>query len=173
MKVKVKRWHCVAVWKWEIDDEVCGICRMPFESCCPGVKFPGDDCPPVWGQCGHALHMQCVMKWLESQQNARQECPMCRQVLLTKPSRLSSVSSHSHDQFFTSATTDSLAMAVSRRLRWFVFIFRLKTYHTVLGMYCSWSCMVALAFIWRLIIEGVCTHPHQVQQFILVSRAKF
>ena len=81
MKVKVKRWHCVAVWKWEIDDEVCGICRMPFESCCPGVKFPGDDCPPVWGQCGHALHMQCVMKWLESQQNARQECPMCRQVI--------------------------------------------------------------------------------------------
>ena len=80
MKVKVKRWHCVAVWKWEIDDEVCGICRMPFESCCPGVKFPGDDCPPVWGQCGHALHMQCLMKWLESQQNARQECPLCRQV---------------------------------------------------------------------------------------------
>jgi hypothetical protein len=54
-------------------DSVCGICRMPFEACCPGVKFPGDDCPPVFGQCGHALHMQCVMKWLESQQNARQE----------------------------------------------------------------------------------------------------
>jgi anaphase-promoting complex subunit 11 len=65
----------------------------------------GDDCPPVWGQCGHALHMQCIMKWLgmliiiiiiittiiiiillyhingiiESQQNLKQECPMCRQ----------------------------------------------------------------------------------------------
>lgn len=52
---------------------------MPFEACCPGVKFPGDDCPPVWGQCGHAFHMQCLMKWLESQQNTRQECPYCRQ----------------------------------------------------------------------------------------------
>ena len=44
-----------------------------------GVKYPGDDCPPVWGTCGHALHMQCIMKWLDSQQNTRQECPMCRQ----------------------------------------------------------------------------------------------
>jgi hypothetical protein len=46
--------------------QVCGICRMPYEACCPGVKYPGDDCPPVWGKCGHAFHMQCVMKWLES-----------------------------------------------------------------------------------------------------------
>lgn len=52
---------------------------MPFEACCPGVKYPGDDCPPCLGQCGHAFHMQCIMKWLESQQNLRQECPMCRQ----------------------------------------------------------------------------------------------
>ena len=61
---------------------------MPFEACCPGVKYPGDDCPPVWGkvaniiyinmnlQCSHAMHMQCIMKWLESQQNIRQECPV-------------------------------------------------------------------------------------------------
>ncbi len=52
---------------------------MPYEACCPGVKYPGDDCPPVWGKCGHALHMQCIMKWLDSQQNVKQECPMCRQ----------------------------------------------------------------------------------------------
>jgi hypothetical protein len=46
MKVKIKRWHGVAVWKWDVDDDVCGICRMPFEACCPGAKYPGDDCPP-------------------------------------------------------------------------------------------------------------------------------
>ncbi|RYY89034.1 hypothetical protein EON63_01475 [archaeon] len=55
------------------------MCRNPYEACCPGEKFPGDDCPPVWGKCGHAFHMQCVMKWLESQQNVKQECPLCRQ----------------------------------------------------------------------------------------------
>jgi hypothetical protein len=33
----------------------------------------------VWGKCKHAFHMQCIMKWLESQQNVKQDCPMCRQ----------------------------------------------------------------------------------------------
>jgi anaphase-promoting complex subunit 11 len=41
MKVKIKRWHGVGVWRWDVDEEVCGICRMPFEACCPGVKYPG------------------------------------------------------------------------------------------------------------------------------------
>jgi anaphase-promoting complex subunit 11 len=50
MKVRVKRWHGVSIWKWDVPgEEVCGICRMPYESCCPGIKYPGDDCPPVWG----------------------------------------------------------------------------------------------------------------------------
>jgi hypothetical protein len=25
MKVKIKRWHGVAIWKWGIDEEVCGF----------------------------------------------------------------------------------------------------------------------------------------------------
>jgi anaphase-promoting complex subunit 11 len=83
MKIKIKRILAVAEWRWGIDEDVCGICRSAFEACCPGVKYPGDDCPPVFGACGHAFHMQCVMKWLESQQNVKQECPLCRQVLLT------------------------------------------------------------------------------------------
>ena len=54
MKVVVKRWHAVAQWHWdtgnpEQDDDsegdVCGICRVPFEGCCPSCKMPGDDCP--------------------------------------------------------------------------------------------------------------------------------
>jgi anaphase-promoting complex subunit 11 len=55
MKVKVKHWHAVAHWRWdtgsqEQDDpdnegDVCGICRVPYEGCCPSCKMPGDDCP--------------------------------------------------------------------------------------------------------------------------------
>lgn len=54
MKVKVKRWHAIAQWRWDIgaehDDaegegDVCGICRVPYEGCCPSCKVPGDDCP--------------------------------------------------------------------------------------------------------------------------------
>mmetsp|Transcript_21249 Transcript_21249/g.62044 ORF Transcript_21249/g.62044 Transcript_21249/m.62044 type:complete len:88 (+) Transcript_21249:101-364(+) len=75
MKVKVKRWHGVATWSWNVNDECCGICRMPFEACCPDCKAPGDDCPPMWGRCNHAFHIHCIMKWLEKNTT----CPMCRQ----------------------------------------------------------------------------------------------
>ena len=27
------------------EGDVCGICRIPFEGCCPTCKMPGDDCP--------------------------------------------------------------------------------------------------------------------------------
>ena len=47
MRVKVLAVSAVAEWRWGIDEDVCGICRNSFESCCPGVKYPGDDCPPV------------------------------------------------------------------------------------------------------------------------------
>ncbi|EFX74595.1 hypothetical protein GHT06_022870 [Daphnia sinensis] len=80
MKVKIKRWGGVAIWKWNgvaVDDQ-CSICRQPFDGCCTECKFPGEDCPLVWGQCSHCFHMHCIMKWLNSQQ-VHQLCPMCRQ----------------------------------------------------------------------------------------------
>ena len=51
-KVRFKRWTAVAVWKWITpnDETECGICRLPFEGCCPDCKFPGDDC--ALGGCG-------------------------------------------------------------------------------------------------------------------------
>ena len=57
MKVIVKHWHAVAQWRWDIgtaeqedadndnEGDVCGICRVPYEGCCPSCKVPGDDCP--------------------------------------------------------------------------------------------------------------------------------
>lgn len=78
MKVKIKSWTAVATWRWVANDDHCGICRMPFDSCCPDCKLPGDDCPLVWGQCSHCFHIHCIVKWLNSQQ-VHQPCPMCRQ----------------------------------------------------------------------------------------------
>ena len=51
-KVTFKKWTAVAVWKWITpnDETECGICRLPFEGCCPDCKFPGDDC--ALGGCG-------------------------------------------------------------------------------------------------------------------------
>ncbi|ELU38101.1 zf-Apc11 domain-containing protein [Rhizoctonia solani AG-1 IA] len=89
MKVKVKHWHAVAHWKWDIgtdvetqgdedeEEDVCGICRVAFEGCCPTCKTPGDDCPLIWGQCTHVFHMHCLIKWIE-QPASKQQCPMDR-----------------------------------------------------------------------------------------------
>ena len=78
VKVRVKRFHAVAAWSWNANDDVCGICQSPFEGVCPGVKYPGEDCPVVWGKCGHAFHLQCVSKWL-GQTASKNSCPICRQ----------------------------------------------------------------------------------------------
>ena len=77
LRVRMKRFHGVAKWTWNAgsDDEVCGICQSAFEGVAPGIKFPGDECPVVFGKCGHAFHLQCVATWLNS---SRQTCPICR-----------------------------------------------------------------------------------------------
>jgi anaphase-promoting complex subunit 11 len=75
LRVRFKQIHGVAQWTWNASDEVCGICQTAFEGTAPGVKYPGEDCPVVWGQCGHAFHLQCVSKWLTS----KNSCPICRQ----------------------------------------------------------------------------------------------
>ena len=76
--VNIRKWQAVGLWTWNAGDkdDVCGICRVAFDACPPDAKFPGDDSPVVWGQCGHAFHLQCITKWLNSQ--AEQRCPICR-----------------------------------------------------------------------------------------------
>ena len=57
LRVRIKRFHAVAKWTWNANDDVCGICQSAFEGVAPGVKYPGDECPVVWGKCGHAFHL--------------------------------------------------------------------------------------------------------------------
>ena len=59
LKVRIKRFHGVAKWTWNAgsEDEVCGICQSAYEGVAPGVKYPGDECPVVYGKCGHAYVM--------------------------------------------------------------------------------------------------------------------
>lgn len=66
MKITIKSYHAVASWRWNIkpkgasaaaeadesmkadsdeEEDVCGICQVAFEGCCPTCKVPGDDCP--------------------------------------------------------------------------------------------------------------------------------
>ena len=86
VKVRIKRFHGVAFWTWGANtkDDVCSICQNAFEGVCPGVKFPGEDCPVVWGKCQHAFHLQCINTWLTSSSTTasttiKNSCPICRQ----------------------------------------------------------------------------------------------
>lgn len=83
MKVQIKEWHGVATWHWAAShsgDELCGICRVPFDGTCPNCKFPGDGCPLILGDtCTHNFHLHCILKWLE-QDSSKGLCPMCRQI---------------------------------------------------------------------------------------------
>jgi anaphase-promoting complex subunit 11 len=78
LKVHIQRFHGVAQWSWNANDDVCGICQSAFEGTAPGVNLPGDHSPVVWGRCLHAFHLQCVSKWLQSA-NSKNSCPICRQ----------------------------------------------------------------------------------------------
>jgi anaphase-promoting complex subunit 11 len=91
MNIRMKRYHGIAFWTWGANtkDDVCSICQNAFEGVCPGVKYPGEDCPVVWGKCYHAFHLQCINTWLTSTNLAaasattsiqnKNSCPICRQ----------------------------------------------------------------------------------------------
>jgi anaphase-promoting complex subunit 11 len=90
MKVTVKQWNAVAQWRWDMGEnhvpdeegDVCGICRVAYEGCCPSCKMPGDDCPLMWGQCTHVFHMHCVLKWTNTAAS-KGLCPMDRRPWVT------------------------------------------------------------------------------------------
>lgn len=83
MKVRIKQWHGVATWHWltpDGGDELCGICRVPFDGTCPNCKYPGDLCPLILGKgCTHNFHLHCILTWLE-QETSKGLCPMCRRI---------------------------------------------------------------------------------------------
>ena len=61
LRVRIRRFHGVAKWTWNVgrgdedEEEVCGICQSAFEGTPPGVKYPGDEAPVVFGVCKHAF----------------------------------------------------------------------------------------------------------------------
>lgn len=94
-KVEIKKYRATGVWKWDVphskpasrnrnnttlleESEDCGICRQAFDATCPDCLLPGEDCPPVRGNCSHMYHMHCIVKWCNAQNEQAQQCPMCR-----------------------------------------------------------------------------------------------
>lgn len=76
MKVTIKSFHAVAVWKWNTSDDQCAICYQPFDMNCETCSVPGESCPPAWGECSHHFHRHCIERWLANDNHTN--CPMCR-----------------------------------------------------------------------------------------------
>ncbi|KAI9316367.1 anaphase-promoting complex subunit 11, partial [Dichotomocladium elegans] len=78
MKLKLKSWTMAAYWSWDVEEaDICGICQVVYDGCCPDCTTPGDDCPLIWGECSHVFHLHCLMKWHASSTHGEQ-CPMDR-----------------------------------------------------------------------------------------------
>ncbi|PVU88715.1 hypothetical protein BB559_005450 [Furculomyces boomerangus] len=78
MKIIVKSITAHAKWAWKTTtNDICGICRLDFEACCPDCLYPGQTCQIVEGACGHIFHVHCIDKWLNSE-NSQNLCPMDR-----------------------------------------------------------------------------------------------
>ena len=74
MSVQILEWVEVSSWQWDYDDDLCGICQDSIDCHCAECKYPGENCPPVVGECGHIFHKHCIEMWLKNHDS----CPFCR-----------------------------------------------------------------------------------------------
>ena len=66
----VSKWHAVARWDWDFNEDTCAVCQFALSECCPKCTIPGASCPPVQGRCSHVFHQHCIQPL--------DKCPLCR-----------------------------------------------------------------------------------------------
>ncbi|PIA17783.1 putative RING-box protein 1A [Coemansia reversa NRRL 1564] len=76
-RMVIKRWTAVALWSWDMETDVCAICRNNnMELCIDCQANQGsknaEDCILAWGICNHAFHYHCISRWLKN----RASCPL-------------------------------------------------------------------------------------------------
>ncbi|VDK79813.1 unnamed protein product [Litomosoides sigmodontis] len=73
----LKKWNALATWTWDVECDICAICRVQLMDACLRCQSENkqDDCVVVWGECNHSFHNCCMALWVK--QNNR--CPLCQQ----------------------------------------------------------------------------------------------
>jgi len=71
--IALKQWNATALWAWDIQADVCSICRnLVMVPCLDCTGKPNCDCTISWGECMHAFHTHCLQRWLK----IRSACPV-------------------------------------------------------------------------------------------------
>ncbi|XP_033252643.1 RING-box protein 1A-like [Drosophila miranda] len=73
----VKKWNAMATWRWDVDVEICAICRNKTYNVCiecqaSEEEIEPEQCNVVTGVCQHVYHYHCISRWLRE----RQVCPL-------------------------------------------------------------------------------------------------
>ncbi|KAJ2897638.1 RING-box protein hrt1 [Coemansia aciculifera] len=76
-RIEIKKWNAVALWAWDMESDVCAICRNNNMELCIECQADqdakvNDDCTIAWGICNHAFHFHCIRRWLKT----RNSCPL-------------------------------------------------------------------------------------------------
>lgn len=81
---QIKKWNHVAFWKWEVNSDMCAICRATVMDACLKCESENksDDCVIVWGSCNHSFHKCCMEKWIQR----TNRCPLCQQEWISRRS---------------------------------------------------------------------------------------
>ncbi|KAJ2460848.1 RING-box protein hrt1 [Coemansia sp. RSA 2337] len=76
-RIEIKKWNAVALWSWDMESDVCAICRNNNMELCIECQADQDakvnsNCSIAWGICNHAFHFHCISRWLKN----RNSCPL-------------------------------------------------------------------------------------------------
>ncbi|KAJ2003254.1 RING-box protein hrt1 [Coemansia sp. S85] len=76
-RIEIKKWNAVALWSWDMESDVCAICRNNNMELCIECQADqdakvNDNCNIAWGICNHAFHFHCISRWLKN----RNSCPL-------------------------------------------------------------------------------------------------
>jgi RING-box protein 1 len=65
-KVTVKKMAATAMWRIDVQNEECAICRCSLQELCILCQVaPSDACLIAVGECTHEFHMHCIDKWVK------------------------------------------------------------------------------------------------------------
>ena len=81
-KVNLVKWNTVMIWKMNLSDETCPICKFTLGEKCIQCQESANqtECPPIFGSCCEhsCYHKHCLDKWF-AEPSHKDICPLCKQ----------------------------------------------------------------------------------------------